>query len=130
MTTNNNYRTGRDFEHRTRAVLREAGYDVIRAAGSKTKADLVAIKPGQVLFVQCKRTALPSPAERSELLRLSRCLGLFGSAVIARKGPRGTPVAFEQLTGPGPKQRQPFALDYATTTPTLADAGDLTERTA
>lgn len=107
----NHYRAGRDFEWRTRAVLREAGYEVIRAAGSKTKADLLAIKSGQTLVIQCKRTELPSPAERAEVIRLAACLAPVGVPLIARRGSRGTPVVFERLTGPAASQREPFQID-------------------
>lgn len=109
----NHYRTGRDFEWRTRSVLRDAGYEVIRAAGSKTKADLLAIKAGELLFIQCKRTALPSPAERRALLHMTEHL-VGAHALIARRGPRGTPVVFERLTGPAANQREPFQIDLPT----------------
>jgi Holliday junction resolvase len=46
------YQVGRAFEHKTRDHLRSEGYEVTRAAGSKTKLDLIALKPGQLLFVQ------------------------------------------------------------------------------
>lgn len=53
------YRAGRDVEHRNREHLEAEGYEVTRAAGSKGKADLIAYKPGQLLFVQCKLLAAP-----------------------------------------------------------------------
>ena len=109
----NHYRTGRDFEHKVRAHLIDNGYDVVRAAGSKTKADLIAIKPGQVLIIQCKATALPSPHERAEILRIAACIPGAGLAIIARKGPRGTPVKLERLltADRSPSARVPFSLD-------------------
>lgn len=107
----NHYRSGRDFEHRVRADLAEHGYFVVRAAGSKTKADLIAIKPGQALIVQCKRTALPSPAERREIIRIADCLPGVGLPIIARKGPRGTPVVYERLWSSHPSDREPFHPD-------------------
>lgn len=107
----NHYRSGRDFEHRVRTYLVAQGYTVIRAAGSKTKADLVAIKAGQVLIVQCKRTALPAPAERREIIRIAECLPSVGLPIIARRGPRGTPVLLERLTGPRPSDRVQFEPD-------------------
>lgn len=52
----NHYRNGRNFEYRVRQRLVDAGYMVFRSAGSKTKLDLLAIKPGApMLFIQCKR---------------------------------------------------------------------------
>jgi Holliday junction resolvase len=49
-----NYRAGADLERAARKVLEENGYFVVRSAGSKGPVDLVAFKPGEVLFVQCK----------------------------------------------------------------------------
>lgn len=110
----NHYRSGRDFEHRVRDDLLANGYFVVRAAGSKTKADLIAIKPGQALIVQCKRTALPSPAERAEIVRIAACLPGVGVPVIARKGPRGVPVAYERLLTAKAADREPFSPDALT----------------
>lgn len=109
----NHYNQGRRFEHRVRAHLVDNGYDVVRAAGSKTKADLIAIKPGQVLIIQCKRTALPSPHERAEILRMAACIPGMGVAVIARRGPRGAPVRLERLltADRAASARVPFVLD-------------------
>lgn len=48
-------RRGRAFEWRVRAVLEQAGWRVIRSAGSRTPVDLVAWAPtGRCWFVQCK----------------------------------------------------------------------------
>ena len=107
------YRNGRDFEYRTRDHFRDDGYDVIRSAGSKTKVDLVAIKPGQLLFVQCKRDGRCSPAERHTLIRLAWSVGAI--PVLAHLGPRvgnqAAPFLLRQLTGPGPRDWEPFTTD-------------------
>lgn len=50
---NPNYRRGRSFEHRVKARLEKLGYFVVRAAGSKGVADLVAVSPEHTLLVQC-----------------------------------------------------------------------------
>src|SRR5690606_18497279 len=56
------YAGGADFEREVRAALVADGYElVVRSAGSKTKVDLVAIKAGQVLIVQCKRNGVCPP---------------------------------------------------------------------
>lgn len=126
------YERGRRFEYATRDHLRDAGYDVFRAAGSKTKADLIAVKPGQVLIVQCKATALPSPHERTEILRIANCLPGIGIAVIARKGPRGIPVALERLltADRSPKAREPFHVDLMDETSDQGPHGSAPERSA
>jgi Holliday junction resolvase len=54
------YRLGRQVEYRFRDILRANGYFVMRSPASKTPIDLIAIKTGQVLMIQCKRSgALP-----------------------------------------------------------------------
>jgi hypothetical protein len=103
-----NYRGGADFEREVRAALAEDGYTlVIRSAGSKTKVDLVAFKPDQVLFVQCKRNGVCPPAERVELLRVAGLLPGIGVPVVASR-PR---VTYRLLTGPGPKSWEPWSTD-------------------
>ena len=75
---------GRRHEWRWRDYFESEGYEVVRAAASRGAADLICIKHGQVLLVQCKRTAMPSPAERRELARVARMLPGVAVPVIAR----------------------------------------------
>lgn len=107
-----NYEQGRRFEWAVRDHLRGNGYEVIRAAGSKTKVDLVALKPGQALFIQCKRTSLPGPAERVEIVRLAQMVGAI--PLVATRGARGTggPLLRRLLNdGSDPKAIEPFHID-------------------
>jgi hypothetical protein len=71
--TNVRYRAGRDLEYAARNYLQVNGYIVVRAASSKGIADLVALKLGETLLVQCKTGGALGPAERYEL---------YGSAVL------------------------------------------------
>jgi hypothetical protein len=58
---------GASFERKVADLLESDGYLVIRAAGSHGAADLVALKLGQVLFVQCKLNGrCDPPADRAE----------------------------------------------------------------
>lgn len=66
-----NYRNGADLERAAKHLLEDNGYFVVKAAGSKGPADLVAIKPGETLIVQCKLDGYLRPAERIELFMLS-----------------------------------------------------------
>jgi Holliday junction resolvase len=69
----NHARRGRAAEHRTRDVLRDQGFTVIRSAGSKGAIDLCAFDGDRVLLVQVKRgTARLSRTERTALLALAR----------------------------------------------------------
>ncbi len=104
-----NYDAGRRFEYRVREDLRDNGYEVIRSAGSKTKVDLLAFKPGQVLLVQVKNTRNPGPAEREALVALSLCAPAL-VPIIATRGLRGG-VVYRQLTGTAPGDWQPWTLD-------------------
>jgi Holliday junction resolvase len=47
---------------------------VVRSAGSKGLVDLVALKPSEVLLVQCKSNTL-TKEERTRLLELKQRLG-------------------------------------------------------
>lgn len=107
------YARGRDLEYRVRTHLQDEGYLVIRAAGSKTASDLVAIKPGQILFVQCKRSGALPPAEWNALYDLASMV-VGGVPVLAEQLARGR--RYWRLTArkdrPGARQpMEPFVLD-------------------
>jgi Holliday junction resolvase len=107
------YRTGRDFEHSVRQDLVSNGYEVIRSAGSKTKVDLFAWKTGESLFIQCKRDGKISPIERTELIRLSVMVGAV--PVLAYKTIGRARVLYQELTGPGPRDRREWQTDQVNT---------------
>jgi Holliday junction resolvase len=94
-TKSTGYQLGRALEYRVRDQLQADGYFVIRAAASKGPADLVAIKPPQILLVQCKRSGTLPPAEWNQLYDIADSLGAI--AVMAVKGLRGTQLL--RLTG-------------------------------
>lgn len=105
------------------------GYDCIRSAASKGKADIVAVPPltlcdcgceaqstekTHLLFVQCKRTnPMISPAERAGILDLALRTG--GLAIVAHWAPnedsihRRMKIHYRRLTGPGAKEWAPWA---------------------
>lgn len=92
------YQAGRVKEWRTRDLLVEAGYYVVRAAGSKGKVDLVALRLGEPpLLVQCKINGKLGPAEWNELYEVAQRTG--GTPVLATTPPR-KPITFWLLTGP------------------------------
>lgn len=101
----NHYRAGADFEREVRAHLVSNGYDVLRSAGSKTKVDLLAFKPGQVLVIQCKRNGTLPPAERVEVRRIA---AILGAVPLLASRPR---ITYQQLTGAGPRDRKPWTPD-------------------
>lgn len=114
----NEYREGRRVEYAVIAHLQEQGYDTIRAASSKGLADVVAIKPGQVLLVNVKRTTPPGPAERADLLRVAASLPGVAVPLVALK-PRREGLTFRRLTGPGPREWVAWVADLIPPTPDL-----------
>ena len=108
------YGDGYRLECEARNVLRDNGYAVIRSASSKTPVDLVAFKVGEMLFVQCKRAGKMSPADRDALLLL--CGVAQATPLMARwrkDGRAARTVEFAELTGPGPKDLEPWTPDWA-----------------
>lgn len=115
------YAAGTAFEHVVRNDLHANGYWVMRSAGSKTKVDLIAIKPGQILLVQCKRDGRISPAERVELLRVAAMIDT-AIPVLAHKKPGRAAVLLDRLTGPGPQDRAPFVIDEVASSTTTEES--------
>jgi len=48
------YQQGANFERRVKKFFENLGFFVVRSAGSKSPADLVCVKHGEVALVQCK----------------------------------------------------------------------------
>jgi Holliday junction resolvase len=74
------YAKGARFERRVQKYLEERGWFTIRSAGSHKVADLVCLRGGGVLLIQCKLNGRISPAEREQLLNLARenkCQAVF-----------------------------------------------------
>ena len=96
------YRAGTRVEHLVRDDLTANGYEVVRAAQSRGTADLIAIKDGQVLLVNCKRRSTPTPAERAALLELAACLPGVGLPIVATK-PTRRPIEYRVLRHSPPR---------------------------
>ncbi len=69
-----NYERGRDFEYRVKRALEGLGFVVVRCAGSKP-VDLVALRPGRVLFVECKKSGYIDIAQKVYGAGLARKAG-------------------------------------------------------
>jgi Holliday junction resolvase len=101
-----NYQSGRANEYRIRDDLVGFGYECVRAAGSKGKADIVALRPGEVLLVQVKASNPQiAPAERVALVEMATAAGAL--PLVAHK-PSRKPVVYRRLTGVGPKDWIPW----------------------
>ena len=95
------YSRGSDFERSAMRALEADGYFVVRSAGSKGAADLVALKSGQALLVQCKLNGVCPPAERADLIRLAQTVGAL--PIVAHKVKGKSKVLYRLLLGHGPK---------------------------
>lgn len=92
------YEDGRRVEWAVVHDLQANGYETTRAASSKGFSDVVAIKSGQVLIVNCKRTTMPGPAERKHALRVASMLPGVGVPLVALH-PKGRPLSYRRLVG-------------------------------
>lgn len=101
------YDRGRALEYATMKDLKTNGYETFRSAGSHGIADVLAFKPGQVLFVQAKtKQGVISPADRVDLIWLANMVP--GGVPIVVTRPKTT---YRMLTGPGPKDWVPWTTD-------------------
>jgi Holliday junction resolvase len=87
---------GRRAEHRARALLEAAGFQVCRSAGSKGPADLIAWNTTSIRFVSVKSgTTYASALERETLELLPRPAN--ASVEIWRYPDRATQPIIERL---------------------------------
>ena len=106
MTTN--YKRGADFERRAQKFLERIGYAVVRSAGSHSPADLVAMRHGELVCVQCKRDGRLDPEEWNDFWEFCELAGAL--PVIAKVGPQGKCVVYNVLTSrKDGRGRQPLA---------------------
>jgi len=87
------YAKGRRFEYRAKEKLEKAGFYVMRSAGSHGVFDLLAVKPGVVLGVQCKENGRLTKAEFKEIMTTAERYGI--TPILAYKENRT--VVFREL---------------------------------
>jgi len=91
---NPNYIAGANFERRVKNWLHKWGYPVvIRSAGSKGPADLVAVIDGVAWLIQCTTSMESKNAEYQERFRQWAAKGR-GAAVFAWQEYKGGPIHF------------------------------------
>lgn len=76
-----NYYRGRNLEYAAKKKLQESGFTVFRCASSKP-VDLVAVKQGTVILVQCKTGLRPYVSKEELEKTLSLAIGAGGKAVL------------------------------------------------
>jgi len=74
---NRAYRKGARFENRVFWKLFHAGYYVARSARSLGAFDLIAVKNGLIIGVQCKKRPYLSKYERDRMLTAYKCYGII-----------------------------------------------------
>ena len=103
-----NYQRGADFERSVVKDLEGHGYASIRSAGSHKPADVVAMKVGETLAIQCKRDGILRPDEWNKFYCWAAIAGAI--PILASKGPRGSGIIYHRLTGRKVgRGRQPLA---------------------
>ena len=91
------YAIAREFEYKVRDDMRRRNYIAIRAAGSKTPADIYAFDLERKVFIQCKTNGVMGPAEWNRFYRYCRSVGAI--PVLAMRGHRGRGIVYRLLTG-------------------------------
>lgn len=76
------YTKGRTFEYRVRDYLRKRGFFVVRQTKS-TFPDLIAMRKGKVLLIECKVNGQLSREERAIILSISEATG--GKPILAQR---------------------------------------------
>jgi len=90
----NPYRRGRRFEYRTRDHLRKQGWFVVRQPQSSSP-DLIALRDGSILLVECKLGGYIPKAERRHIISLAK-RQVGGRAVLAFR--RGRKLVLKELS--------------------------------
>jgi Holliday junction resolvase len=89
-----NPRAGAYFERRVSASLTSDGYLVMRSAGSRGAVDLIALKAGEVLLVQCKINGRLDTEAWNALRRIAMQAGAI--ALMASRG-RASRIVWTEL---------------------------------
>lgn len=71
----NAYAQGKRLEYKVQNELRELGFVTMRSAGSKGAVDIMAVRPGELLFCQVKRHTPPGPAPWNLLFDMAEWCG-------------------------------------------------------
>ena len=91
------YEKGRRFEYRVRDFLKNKDYFVLRSPRSKGPVDLVAIRKGEILFIQCKSWGCIDKEEKEQLISLAKSVGAMPLMVHRRPKPPNYPIRFVDL---------------------------------
>ena len=120
-----NYDHGATLERSVKSCLQANGYFAVKSGGSKGPVDVVAIKRGEILLVQCKTDGYLSPLERVELRKLALDLGAVPlSAGWHKNGRAARVIRFTELTSMGPAGNREWTPDYGMNMQTHVQEGE------
>jgi Holliday junction resolvase len=94
---NSRYQKAREFEYAVRDDMVKRNYIAVRAAGSKTPADIYAFDLERKVFIQCKTNGVMRPEEWNRFYRYSRSVGAIPILAMRNKSGRG--ILYRLLTG-------------------------------
>ncbi len=101
------YRLGRALEYRIRDNLKALGYFAMRSPASKSPVDIIGIRTGEVLMIQCKRGGSLPPKEWNAIYDLAVSCG---ATPVMAEMPFPRQTNYWRLTDrkDGSKRRQPM----------------------
>ena len=97
MMAMSRYRKAREFEYDVRDDMRRRNYIAVRAAGSKTPADIYAFDLERKVFIQCKTDGVMRPEEWNRFYRYCRSVG--ATPILAMRNKSGRGILYRLLTG-------------------------------
>ncbi len=105
-----NYQRGAAFERKAQKELEGHGFAVVRSAGSHSPTDLVAMRAGEIVLVQCKLNGYIGPDEWNELYEFAKVAGGVPILASPKKEGRKCAIIYHRLTSrKGGRGRQPLA---------------------
>ncbi len=108
---------GTNFEYKVMHVLESFNWLVFRSAGSHSCSDLIAVKDGTALFVQCKYSFTPvlSKSEKDGLAYISSMSPDFRSYAVCRGGdPYGLKIYQVKYVRNEPKDKMEVVMQPTT----------------
>lgn len=94
-----NYARGAAFERKVARDLECHGYVWVRSAGSHSPADILALRVGETLAVQCKLNGRLDPEEWNELWEFAIAAGAKPVAAMPHKVKGRTDIIYYRLAG-------------------------------
>ena len=104
-----NYQRGAAFERKTQGELERHGFAVVRSAGSHSPTDLVAMRNGEIVLVQCKLNGYIGQYEWNELFEFAELAGGVPILASPKKEGRKCAIIYHRLVSrKGGRGRQPL----------------------